>query len=472
VTETSHDLIVVGAGPAGTQAALAAAGLGLRVVLFDEQRDAGGQVWRPPLKSFEAEGRGIERRDGDALRDCLGASSVDARFGRRVWSIGHHFRLDALGPSGPESVTAPRLVAATGAHERIIPFPGWTLPGVIGLAGASALLESRGAVPSRRVVVAGCGPLLISVAARILAHGGEVKAIVDLSSRADWLALVPKLARAPTQLARGVGWATRIATARIPVFHRHGVLRAAGVDAMARVVIGSIDANRAPISGLETIIEADTLAIGHGLVPGAEITRLFRARHRFDRLRGGIVPVLDPDGRSSVTGLYACGDGTGIYGVRIAGAAGRLAGLAAAVDAGVIKAEAQMTKLRRMIARARPFADAMAGVMALRPAQVEAVPMDTVVCRCEDVTRAEIEAAYDAGAEDVNQLKAFTRCGMGPCQGRMCGDVTAELLATRVGDRDAVGSFTARPPLRPVPFADIVGDFDYADIPIPEPAPL
>jgi NADPH-dependent 2,4-dienoyl-CoA reductase/sulfur reductase-like enzyme len=472
MTETSHDLIVVGAGPAGAHAALAAAGAGLRVALFDEQRDAGGQVWRPPLANFEAGCRGKERRDGDALRSRLRASSVDARFGRRVWSIGRHFRLDALGPSGPESVTAPRLVTATGAHERIVPFPGWTLPGVIGLAGASALLESRGAVPARRVVVAGCGPLLVSVAARILAHGGEVKAVVDLSSRADWLALTPKLAGAPTQLARGLGWTTRIAAARIPVFHRHGVRRAEGTDALARIVIGPVDADRAPLSGEETVIEADTLAIGHGLVPGAEITRLFRARHRYDRLRGGVVPMLDPDGRSSVAGLYACGDGSGIFGVRIAAAAGRLAGLAAAVDAGVVKAGAEMEALRRVISRARPFADAVAGVMALRPAQVATMPMDTVVCRCEDVTRVEIEAAYAAGAKDGNQLKAFTRCGMGPCQGRMCGDVAAELLATEIGDREAVGFFTSRPPLRPVPFADIIGDFDYADIPIPEPAPL
>jgi bacterioferritin-associated ferredoxin len=245
-----------------------------------------------------------------------------------------------------------------------------------------------------------------------------------------------------------------------------------GADSLAKVVIGPVDTDRAPAAGMEIVVEADTLAIGHGLVPGAEITRLLRARHRFDRLRGGIVPVLDPDGRSSVTGLYACGDGTGIYGVRIAAAAGRLAGLAAAVDAGAAEAQVEMAKLRRVIARARPFADAMAGVMALRPTQVAAVPADTVVCRCEDVTRAEIEAAHGAGATDVNQLKSFTRCGMGPCQGRMCGDVAAELLAARVGGREAVGAFTARPPLRPVPFDELVGDFDYADIPIPEPAPL
>ncbi|WP_332130115.1 (2Fe-2S)-binding protein, partial [Azorhizobium caulinodans] len=124
------------------------------------------------------------------------------------------------------------------------------------------------------------------------------------------------------------------------------------------------------------------------------------------------------------------------------------------------------------IGQARAFSDAMADMMALRPAQVAAIPPETTVCRCEDVTRADIESAYADGARDMNQLKQFTRCGMGPCQGRFCGDVAAEILAAKVGSREEVGTFTARPPLRPVALADLLGSFDYSDIPIPPPAPL
>jgi len=196
----------------------------------------------------------------------------------------------------------------------------------------------------------------------------------------------------------------------------------------------------------------------------------------FDRLRGGWVPRVDAFGRTSLPGLYAVGDGAGIRGADPALVAGELAGLAAASDAGRISAatfNGETKKPLRQRASYWSFADAMADMMALRPAQVAGIPAPTVVCRCEDVTRLDIENAAAAGALDVNQMKHFTRCGMGPCQGRMCGDVAAELLAqSRKVQREAVGYWTGRPPLRPVPLTDLVGSFEYGDIPIPRPAPL
>ncbi|HSF96838.1 MAG TPA: (2Fe-2S)-binding protein, partial [Thermohalobaculum sp.] len=155
--------------------------------------------------------------------------------------------------------------------------------------------------------------------------------------------------------------------------------------------------------------------------------------------------------------------------------AGALAGLAAATDAECGEATATTAQVRQALDEARRltrFSHAIAGMLALRPGQIADIPPDTIVCRCEDVTRAEIEAALDDGAGDVNQLKHFTRCGMGPCQGRMCGDVVGELVAMRTGSRETAGAWTPRAPLRPVALADLVGSFDYDDIPIPEPAPL
>ncbi|GGF89761.1 oxidase [Azorhizobium oxalatiphilum] len=470
----SHDVIILGAGPAGANAALAAAETGLKVALFDQQPEAGGQVWRAPLPGL-ALPASPEKAGGDALRARLAASSVDLRLGRTVWSVGAHFRLDALGPDGNETVEAPRLIAATGAHERVVPFPGWTLPGVIGLAAATVLLKSHGALPGQRVVVAGCGPLLAAVATGIVKMGGTVVAIVDLAGPGDWLRLLPALATQPRLLARGAGWALKLGGKRVPVHFRHGVRAALGADAVARVRLAPVDAQGAFTAGPEITLEADALTVGHGLVPGNELPRLFRTEQTFDRRRGGFVPVLDAFGRTSLDGLYACGDGAGLRGVLVAEAAGQLAGLACAHDAGALTAAAFAERTKApaaAAAQARPFSDAMAGMMALRPAQVAAIPPETVVCRCEDVTRAEIEAAYDDGARDLNQMKQFTRCGMGPCQGRFCGDVAGEILAAKVGSREKVGTYTARPPLRPVPLADLMGSFDYGDIPIPRPAPL
>ncbi|MCQ4159508.1 NAD(P)/FAD-dependent oxidoreductase [Roseomonas sp. GC11] len=479
------DLIVLGAGPAGAEAALAASGAGLDVVLVEEAAAAGGQVWRAPaaasppgLDPFPAE---AEARAGAALRARLAASPVESWFGARAWSVIRPaeggFRLDAAGPEGPLACAAPRLVAATGAVERVIPFPGWTLPGVIGLAAATVLLKAQGVLPGQRVVVAGCGPLLAAVAAKILAAGGEVVAVVDRAAPAEWLAASRALASRPRLLARGLGWALRIAGRRVPVHFAHAVRAAEGDEALRRLRIAPLDASGgfAP-GGAERVLEADALCIGDGLVPGAEIPRLLRARLRFDRALGGWVPELDAEGRTSLPGLFAVGDGAGLRGQAPAVHAGRIAGLAAAQEAGRLDAAAFAAATapeRAALAGLAPFAAAMAGLMALRPGAVRDIAPETVICRCEDVTRGMLDAAFDEGAREVNQVKHFTRCGMGPCQGRSCGDVAAEIIAARLGGaREAAGFWTGRPPLRPVPLADLLGEFDYADIPIPAPAPL
>ena len=226
-------------------------------------------------------------------------------------------------------------------------------------------------------------------------------------------------------------------------------------------------------------IDGDALCIGHGLAPATEVPRLLRAECAFDRARGGWRPETDVFGRTSVAGLYVAGDGAGILGGQAALLAGRTVGAAIAADlCGTVPA----ARASWSGWRARRFGAAMTGLTATKSAVAAAIPAETIVCRCEDVTRAEIDAGYDAGAREINQLKHFTRCGMGPCQGRICGEAVAELLALRlaadgaVADVDAgrrrAGQWTGRTPLRPVPLAALVGEFSYDDIPVPEPAPL
>ncbi|HWK43471.1 MAG TPA: NAD(P)/FAD-dependent oxidoreductase [Stellaceae bacterium] len=471
------DLLVIGAGPAGVGAATMAAEHGLDVVLIDENYAAGGQVYRPMPPGFARRGSpGPDAAIGDAQRELLARSPVRTAFGKLVWSVSQTFRVDAVGEDGPTHWTAPALIAATGATERVIPFPGWTEPGVIGLAAATALLKSQQMLPGRTTLVAGCGPLLLAVAAGILKAGGRVAAVVDLASPVDWMSTLPALASRPDLLARGVGWVTLLKRRGVPVLFRHaiiGVRRSAGGLA---ATIGPVDAARRPISGvLERELSIDCVAVGHGLVPGTEISRIFRARHRFEHSLGGWIAERDRTGRTSVGGLYVAGDSGGILGAAAAFQQGRMTGLAAARDRGRIDPatfDRLVTPIERSRARNERFGRAMSGLMAAHLGQAAAIAPETIICRCEDVTRAELDAAIDEGAATVDQLKAWTRCGMGPCQGRMCGDTAGALMALRVGDRESAGQFTGRPPLRPIPIDLLTGTYDYADIPIPGPAPL
>ena len=461
----AFDVIVLGAGPAGARAALAAASQGLKVILIDEQAAAGGQVWRKP---WNPGANADKTSPGDQLRAALAASSVQCAFGHRVWSIASGFHVDAVGPDGATAFSAAQLIAASGAHERIIPFKGWTLPGVMGLAAATVLLKAENRLPGQRVVVAGRGPLLAAVAAGVIAKGGEVAAVIDRTPLSGWLKSLPALATQPRLLAEGAGWLLQVIGRRVPWLFGCHVSAARGENSLE-----TVDVARLGVSETRRSIACDALVAGDGLVPGAEAPRLLKAPMRFDRLRGGWVPIVSADFESGLPGLFCAGDGAGVRGAVLAGLSGEIAGLCAAAKAGRSLDPARFARIRSQWNRAARFSDAIAGMLSGRPADIAGIAPDTVICRCEDVTCGEIDAAIAAGAVEISQLKHFTRCGMGPCQGRMCGDVVQELMAERCGkSREAVGSWTARPPLRPVLLGDLVGAFTYADIPVPEPAPL
>ncbi|NGM22138.1 FAD-dependent oxidoreductase [Roseomonas stagni] len=474
------DVAVIGAGPAGMAAATEAAQRGASVVVFDESPAPGGQVYRAPPAGY-AMPADPDRLEGDALRAALAASGAVVKTGHRVWGVGGGplvplgedaapFRIDALAPDGSNSVTEARaLVLATGTHERIIPFPGWTLPGVLGLAAATILLKANGVLPGRRVVVAGAGPLLYAVAAKVAKAGATVAAVVDLAATSEWLAALPALMARPDLLTRGAAWRASLTLKGVPILPAHRIVAAEGDKVLRRVRVAPLG------GGEERVIDCDALTIGHGLVPATEATRAFRAAHRYEATAGGWVPVLDEDRRTSIARLYACGDGSGVRGAAAAPASGRLAALAALRDLGLIDSTTHATARSAPaanFARAARAGGAMARMMALRPALVAAIPPDTIICRCEGVTRAQIEAAVTDGATAMNQVKQFTRCGMGPCQGRMCGEAAAELVAAKVGGREKAGFATGRVPLRPVAMDALLGDFDYADIPVPRPAPI
>ena len=271
---TRPQLLVLGAGPAGAAAAVAAADCGLEVVVVDQAPMAGGQIYRAMPETFaptSSADLGPEHREGQELRRLLAESSARLASGRLVWSVGSDLRVDAIGPDGPESWQPQALVVAGGATERVVPFAGWTLPGVFGLAAATILLKSQLMLPGARTLVAGCGPLLFAVAHGIVKRGGRVVAVVDLAGRGDWLKSLPAMAARPRDLKRGAAWLSGLRAAGVPVLHRHGIREARETGDGLEVVIGPVDSDRRPKGGGERVLQADCLTVGHGLVPATEV---------------------------------------------------------------------------------------------------------------------------------------------------------------------------------------------------------
>jgi len=468
---TAFDLLVIGAGPAGGNAALEAASAGLTVALIDEGTAAGGQVWRAPRTAQATRNRtqDPDRTRGDDLRARLAASSVRVFPATQVWDARPQFHISCVSDDGAQELHAPRLILATGAIERVLPFEGWTTPGVFGLAAATAVMKSEKTLFGRDIVIAGQGPLLIAVAAKALDLGLRPRAIIDRSHRGDWLRATAGFARVPSMLATGARWMSRLALAGIPYHRRSEVIRANGDTTLRSVVIRDLG------TGATREIEADTLYIGNGLTSADELHRLLGAAQTADLLRGGYRTTRDDRCRSSVPGLYIAGDGGGVYGALPSAMQGKIAGLSAACDHGALcetQFAAQVRGPQRKLRRLETFADASCRLMQFPQDATPRMSPQTIVCRCEDVSRADIEKAMDDGARDLNQLKHFTRLGMGPCQGRMCGLTAAAILSHRHAGSGTDTRLTPRSPVRPVEMTQLIGEFDYDDIPVPKPAPL
>ncbi|MFJ4675023.1 NAD(P)/FAD-dependent oxidoreductase [Kitasatospora sp. NPDC088783] len=452
-----YDLAVIGAGPAGLAAADAAAGFGLRVALVDAGSRLGGQYYRHPAPELGA-ARPERLHHGwtvfARLRERLTASPlVDHLAGHHVWALEAGAPGDDTGPwrlhatRGPgaadrATVRARAVLLATGAHERQLPFPGWTLPGVVTAGGAQAMLKSSLVLPGRRVVVAGSGPLLLAAASSLVAAGAEVPAIVEATSYLGYARGLPVLAGNPGKLAEGAAHGARLLRHGVRLRRGSAVVEAHGTDRVTAVTVARLDARWKPVPGSERRIGCDALAIGHGLVPQIELATELGAATAAGP-DGTVALAVDARQRTSVSGLWAAGETCGVGGADLALAEGVLA--AHAVAGRPLPARAAAVRRRR-----RAFAALMAAAHAPGPDWTGWVTDDTEVCRCEEVpARAVREAVERLGAGDARTVKLLTRAGMGWCQGRMCGPAVARLSGGGAGRPDS------RPLSCPVPLAQL-----------------
>jgi NADPH-dependent 2,4-dienoyl-CoA reductase/sulfur reductase-like enzyme len=413
VRSCSFDVLAIGAGPGGLAAAVTAAEDGARVGVVDAEARVGGQVWRAERGELGASaGAWVARARASGVRFLRGGTVFDAPA-RGRWT--------AIDGQGALELAAPRTVLATGAVERFLPFPGWTLPGVCGAGGLQALVKGGLDVDGARVVVAGSGPLLLAVAAFLRARGAEVLGLFEQAPRARVARLAPALLARPAKLAQALELAA--ALQGVPQHFDAWPLRAEGDGVLRRVVLRTRTG--------ELPLSCDWLACGFGLAPAMELARLAGCA-----LEHGAVAV-DALQRTSVADLWCVGESAGIGGVDLALAEGEVAGHAAAGR----EERARAVLPRRE--RERAFARALEGAFALRDELRTLCADDTLVCRCEDVPWSALRSH-----ESAREAKLLSRCGMGACQGRVCGPALEFL---RGWERDR-----ARPPLVPVPLRALV----------------
>ena len=453
------EIAVVGAGPAGLSAALAAIGAGARVTLLDEYPEPGGQFYKQLPGEFSVPDRAAlddEYTNGDTLLAAVRAAGVVLSNETLVWGSFEPGELSVVRRGAAGTVKAGKIVVASGAYERTVAFPGWDLPGVMTPGGAQTLVKNQLLAPGNRIVLAGSGPFLLPVAKSLIAAGAKPAAIYEATRPHEWLRHAPRLWGHWDRIGEALRYRSLIADAGVPIRFGRIVVRAEGAESLERVVLMECDAQGKPVPGTEKIESADTLCVGYGFIPAVQLTRLLGCEHGYDRLRGGWVPKYGNDMQTSVPGVFVAGEVAGIGGAYAALAEGRLAGLSAARQLGHRVQDADLADARRERRMRRRFGDLVNEVFALKPGVYEQITDDTLVCRCEEVTAGQIREAATAWGADVNFVKGITRCGMGYCQGRVCGGLVEELTARAVGrTREQVGSFHVRPPLKPVRVSEL-----------------
>ena len=457
------EILVIGAGPGGLVAASVAAEAGAEVIVLDERLAGGGQYYKQPSSVDnvpESLSRDRQFSDGRLLIERVMRSGARVLPGNQVWGafVPSEF---AVFDGEQSSIYRPnRTIVATGAYERGLPTPGWTLPGVMTTGAAQSMLRSYGTLPGRRVLIAGNGPLNLQVALELSRAGAEVVAVAELARKpgaaSTFEALRMGLA-APGLVTNGVRYLIGLRKSGVPVLYQQGVASVektpTGLRAWTgKVRNGGIDA--------ETSHDVDIVCMGYGFQPNNEILRCLGCRHNYDEYRGHLVTDRSSSCETSVPGVYAIGDCCG------------LSGAPSALQEGIIAATAAVESLQpkvspnhskeyrraaRQLRRHQAFQTALWQIFAAPRFQTELAKPDTLICRCENVCLKDIEKAIGDSSQSIGAIKRRTRLGMGPCQGRYCAPLAADLLARRSGRPIEEFSFFApRSPLKPLRIADMI----------------
>ena len=443
-------VVVVGGGPAGVRAAQCLVAHGLRPVWIDEAPRPGGQIYRRPPPVVErpaASLYGFEARKAERLHEAGDAAvaASDHRPSTLAWDVAEGM-VHLAGPAGSEALAYDGLILATGAMDRIIPIPGWTLPGVFTLGGAQVALKAQACAIGRRVILLGTGPLLYLVAYQYAKAGATIAALLDTSPADARFRALPLLLTEATTLAKGLHYTIWLKARGIALWEGIQPMEILGKNAAAGVRF------RDKTGGVREI-EGDAVALGFGLKPETQLADLAGCRFAFGETSRQWLPQTDDDGRAlGVTGVYLAGDGAGIAGADAAELAGERAALALLADRGVAVSAPRRQQIARRLGRIARFRRGLEAAFAYPGTLAAALPDQAILCRCEGVTAGELRATVAIHAQEINRAKAICRVGMGRCQGRLCGGPAAEILAAARGAAlPDVGRLRSQPPVKPLP---------------------
>lgn len=458
------DVVIVGAGPAGMAAAIKAKELGASsVIVLDEQSSAGGQIWRniehasPRISTI----LGPDYSAGAKVAAAFRNADIDHIDEATVWNITQDKVLNYVRHGKSHEVRAKTVLLCTGAQERPFPIPGWTLPGVMTAGAAQVLLKGSGVAAAQPPVLVGCGPLLYLLCWQYLRAGLKVRAILDTTSAKDYLRAIPDIGgaiRGWRYLKKGIALISAIKKEKIPFYRGVRGLKLSGESSVSSVEF--------QYRGATKHIDTNEVFLHQGVVPNTQFTWALRAKHSWSEKQLCWVPDADETGQLvDIEGIYIAGDGRGIVGAKAALYQGELAAVSALTQLGLVsrqKGGDAIARIRQKLDQEvaiRPFLEAV-----YRPQDENRIPTsDSVtVCRCEELKAGSIRQFVAEGCQGPNQAKSFGRCGMGPCQGRMCGLTVTELMARELGcSPNRVGYYRIRAPIKPITLAELATIEDF-----------
>jgi NADPH-dependent 2,4-dienoyl-CoA reductase/sulfur reductase-like enzyme len=447
-------VVIVGAGPAGVRAAETLVDAGLRPIVVDEGGRDGGQIYRRQPANFKRSYRALYGTEADsavALHETFQRlrPRIDYLSDTLVWNLSEG-EIFLLARGAWSALPFDAVIIATGATDRLMPVRGWHRAGVYSLGAAQIALKTQACSIGREVVFLGSGPLLYLVAAQYAAAGARIAAVLNTAPLGAQIAALPKLVSRPAILLKGLALLAKLKAAGVK--SRRGVTPIE-IQGDAEAGVSGVRVRLA--SGRELSITCDAVALGHHLRPETQLADLARCEFRFDAQTRQWVPIVDADGRSTVPGVYLAGDGARLHGADGAEAAGRLAALALLADNGRVVPTERLTRLRNETAVMERFRQGIAEAFPW-PAHLAAqLDDETIVCRCEAITAGELRTvARTMGANEINRAKAFSRAGMGRCQGRYCGHAAAEVVAAAARlPLEGVGRLRAQAPVKPLAIA-------------------